>query len=88
MTLPDERYRAVMNTRIFLHELLNPEKTPRVPKDVRENAHWLLRHYPSDAELQQAAEGAPHIFQKEMEPLTRLVWQYDNEQKENNAGSN
>lgn len=88
MTLPDERYRAVMHTRIFLHELLNPEKTPRVPKDVREHAHWLLRHYPNERELEQAAEGSPHIFQKEMEPLTRLVMQYDQEQKEQNASNN
>lgn len=88
MTLPDERYRAIKFTRMFLYELCNPEKTPRVPKKIREHASWCLRHFPSTWEMDQAAESAPHVFQKEMEPLTRLVMQYDQEQKENNVGNN
>lgn len=43
MTTPDEAARAVANTREFLIELL---QRPRVPKEIREKAHRLLKHYP------------------------------------------
>lgn len=46
MTLPDERIRAVNATREFLLELLNPKKTPRIPKSTRQRARNLLKHYP------------------------------------------
>jgi hypothetical protein len=80
MTLPDERYRAVMQTQKFLIEILN---TPRVPKAIKESARRCLRHYPTDWDMQQAAEGAPHVFQERMEDVTRLfkVW----EEKKNEA---
>ena len=82
MTLPDERYRAVIQTRRFLLDLCNPEHTPRVPKTVRYHARSMLRHYPSDWEMQRAAEAAPEVFQEKMEPLYRLVKQYEQD-KEN-----
>ena len=47
MTLPIERTNAVLRTERFLIALRNPKKYPRVPKAVREEAHRLLRHYPS-----------------------------------------
>ena len=47
MTLPIERTNAVLNTEKFLKDLRDPKKYPRVPKAVREEAHRLLRHYPS-----------------------------------------
>ena len=76
MTLPDERYRAVVQTRRFLLDLCNREHTPRVPKLVRETARAMLRHYPSEYEMRQAAEGAPDVFQERMEPLYRMVKAY------------
>ena len=82
MTLPDERYRSVIQTRRFLMDLCNPQHTPRIPKIIREHARSMLRHYPSDWEMQQAAEGAPHVFQERMEPVTRLFKQYE-QSKEN-----
>lgn len=82
MTLPDERYRAVMHTRIFLHELLNPQATPRVPKSVRDTARWLLRHYPSKYEMDEVSKDSPHLFQEKMEEVTRLFKQYE-QNKEN-----
>ena len=82
MTLPDERYRAVVQTRRFLLDLTNPDHTPRVPKLVRQTARDLLRHYPSDWDMNAVSELAPHVFQKEMEPLYRMVKQYDMEKKE------
>jgi hypothetical protein len=82
MTLPDERYRAVMQTRRFLFDICNPEHTPRVPKLVRDTARSLLRHYPNEYDLRIASEGSPNIFQERMEPLYRMVKQYDMEKKE------
>lgn len=73
MTLPDERYRAVVQTRRFLLDLCNPQHTPRVPKLVRETARSMLRHYPSDWDMQRAAEGSPDVFQERMEDLHRFV---------------
>lgn len=77
MTLPDERYRAVVQTRRFLLDLCNSQHTPRVPKIIREHARAMLRHYPSDWEMKQAAEGSPHVFQEHMEDVTRLFKQYE-----------
>lgn len=46
MTIPEERTRAVVYTRAFLQCLIDPRKTPRVPRIVRREAAALLRHYP------------------------------------------
>lgn len=73
MTLPDERYRAVVETHRFLLEILT---TPRVPKAVKDQARWCLRHYPNGHDMRQAAENCPNIFAVEMEPLYRMVKQY------------
>ena len=81
MTLPDERYRAVMETMRFLTDLCNPDVTPRVPKAIRKQAHSLLRHYPSAWDMKVAAEAAPQIFQKESDDLYRMVKKYDMEKK-------
>lgn len=51
MTLPSERTRAVNYTREFLYSLIDPRKTPRVPKHIREDASRLLRHYPSQVDM-------------------------------------
>ena len=75
MTLPDERYRAVVQTRRFLLDLCNPQHTPRVPKLVRETARSMLRHYPSDWDMTCAAAEVPHLFQERMEDLHRFVVQ-------------
>jgi len=73
MTLPDERYRAVVQTRRFLLDLCNTQHTPRVPKMIRDTARSMLRHYPSDWDMNRAAEGAPEVFQERMEDLHRFV---------------
>ena len=70
MTLPDERYRAVVQTRQFLLRLLT---TPRIPKAVKAEARSCLRHYPSDWDMQQAAAAAPDVFAERMEDLHRFV---------------
>jgi len=84
MTLPDERYRAVVQTIRFLTDLQSSTVYPRVPKQVRKDALSLLRHYPSAWDMKAASELAPHVFQERMEPLYRMVKQYDMEKKEQN----
>jgi len=46
MTLPHEETLAIVNTKEFLFDLMNPKKTPRIPKWIRQKARALLKHYP------------------------------------------
>lgn len=78
MTLPDERYRAVIYTKKFLQDILT---TPRVPKAIKDGARSCLRHYPDTWDMQQAAEGAPHVFAERMEEVTRLFKKYEQGKK-------
>lgn len=55
MTVPRERTNAVIFTESFLKDLLNPKATPRVPKCIRQQALHLLRHYPSQWEMETVA---------------------------------
>jgi hypothetical protein len=82
MTLPDERYRAVVATRRFLLDLCNHEHTPRVPKLIRETARSMLRHYPSDWDMQRTARMAPDVFAEQMEPLYRMIKQHEQDSTE------
>ena len=72
MTLPDERYRAVKWAEGFLKRLAG-EGFDRVPKAVRDEARSILRHYPSDYDMNRAAQAAPEVFQERMEDLHRFV---------------
>ena len=74
MTLPDERYRAVKYAQDFLSRLAGGEYL-RVPKAVRDEARSILRHYPTVWDMDRAAQGAPEIFQEQMEDLHRFVAQ-------------
>ena len=80
MTLPDERYRAIRQTRQFLQDLQDRTIYPRVPRSVRGEAYRLLRHYPGDHDLDRLAEKSPNVIIREMEPLTRLVMTYEQDQ--------
>ncbi len=83
MTLPDERYRAVLNAAQFLSELANDtKKYPRIPSNVRREARSLLRHYPMESHMNRAAEGAPDVFQARLDPLHRLILKYEEENKD------
>lgn len=84
MTLPDERYRAVIQTKRFLIDLTNPQHTPRVSKIVRQTARAMLRHYPNEWDMQQAAKDCPDLFQERMEPVNRWV-QAGAQEKQNEA---
>lgn len=50
MTLPYEQYNSICKTRMFLLSLMDPQKTQRIPKEVREEARRLLKHYPNEYE--------------------------------------
>lgn len=78
MTLPDERYRAVVQTQRFLLEILT---TPRVPKAVKDNARWCLRHYPSEWDMKRAAENCPEVFAERMEDVNRFFKKYEEGKK-------
>lgn len=77
MTLPDERYRAVVAAERFLRDLCDPKATPRVPASIRARARAVLRHYPLQWDLDRAAQAAPDIFAERMEPLYRMVKQHE-----------
>ena len=63
MTIPYERWCAVVNTEKFLLRLCDPKETPKVPKSIREEARSCLRHYPSSYYMERAAGACPDIFE-------------------------
>ena len=83
MTLPDERYRAVKMAEQLLKDLCDSSKTPRVPKIIRQRASGCLRHYPSTWDLDRASTAAPDVFQPQMEPVYRMIKQYEETKNEN-----
>ena len=62
MTLPDERYRALLQAKKLLQELTDPGKTPRVPSIVRDRARGALRHFPTEWELEKMADNNPELL--------------------------
>jgi len=84
MTMPDERYRAVLYAEEFLRAISDPTITKRIPKEVRQRARGILRHYPSAWELDRVAVACPDVFQQRMEDVTRMFKKYE-ESKKNEA---
>jgi hypothetical protein len=78
LTLPDERYRAVKWAESFLSRLAGGQ-IARVPKAVRGEAASILRHYPTDWDMQRTAAAAPEVFQERMEQLHRMIAAYNPE---------
>jgi hypothetical protein len=62
MTIASERTRAVNLTSEFLIDLLNPKKTQRVPRDIRRRAGELLKHYPSQIDMEIVVEEGSGVF--------------------------
>jgi hypothetical protein len=77
MTLPDERYRSIMQAKKLLEELCSPSLTPRVAAGIRDRARGALRHYPGEYDLKQLEQFAPHILQQQMEPLYKMIKQHE-----------
>lgn len=88
MTLPDERYRAILFAKSFCQDLLDPKKTPRVPKDIRRQAYGVLRHFPDDYYLSMLAEARPDILERRgdpIEPLYRMIRDYEQTKEKSNV---
>jgi hypothetical protein len=86
MTLPDERYRALVKARSFLFDLIDPKKTPGVPSNVRMCASSILKHFPDDYHSRILAEQSPNILESTdppLEPVYKMVKEYDLRQKTN-----
>jgi hypothetical protein len=66
MTLPDERTRALQYGKQFLLDLLDPKKTPKVPKNIRRRAYACLRHWPFDIHLEDALKHSKWFDVKEL----------------------
>ena len=84
MTLPDERYRAVLQAQEFLIALSDSAITKRVPKELRQRARGILRHYPSQWDLDTVSRVCPDVFQQRMEEVTRMFKKYE-QGKQNEA---
>lgn len=63
MTIPIERYYSIVNTQEFMRDLMDPSKTPRIPKAIRRRAASCLRHYPGDYYLYEMAKQCPNVIQ-------------------------
>ena len=65
MTTNIERYRALKQSKKLLEELMDPGKTPRVPGAVRDRARSILKHFPTEHELEIMATACPDMLDSE-----------------------
>ena len=80
MTLPDERYRAMVQADRLLKDLCDPSKTPRVPKEIRQRAAGVLRHWPESYYIDRLADAAPEIIDSGKPAADRLYrWVKEND---------
>jgi hypothetical protein len=62
MTLNYQRFNSVECARIFLYNLMDPKKTPRVPKKIRDEARVILKHFPSKGDMEIVSKAIPSLF--------------------------
>ena len=55
--LPEEEYHSLKETYKFLCQLIDPRKTPRLPKEIRDRAKKCLKDYPTKRTLQELDQG-------------------------------
>ncbi len=67
MTMPNERFRAIVYARDFLRDLLDKSKTPRVPLYLRVRARSVLKHMIAVYELETLAKACPKILEVDKE---------------------
>lgn len=87
MTLPDERYLSIQRARELCLALCDPRQTPRVPRDIRQRAHSVLRHFPSDRDLEQLGAARSDIITPRMEPLHRMLLAHEQQLSDDHEGS-
>jgi len=62
MTLPFERMCAMLDVRLFLRELTDPRLTPRIPRAMLGRSASLLKHFPTNADIERAHQALPDCF--------------------------
>ncbi len=62
MTIAEERYEAVWKARDFIQSLMDPKATPKVPREIRKEAYWRLRHFPSPFDMEETRKKVPEIW--------------------------
>jgi len=55
--LPEEEYHSLKETYKLLSQLIDPAKTPRIGKAIRDKAQKCLRHYPTGRTLEELQQG-------------------------------
>ena len=79
MTLPYEEVNSLKAVRKFLYDLLDPSKTPRVPKAIRLRAHRLSKHYPMDHSITERYPDVAEVSDTRLrDAMNRVVTQYEN----------
>jgi predicted DNA-binding protein YlxM (UPF0122 family) len=79
MTLPYEEVNSLKAVRKFLYDLLDPSKTPRVPKAIRLRAHRLSKHYPMDYSIQERYPDVAEVSDTRLrDAMNRVVARYEN----------
>jgi len=79
MTLPYEEVNSLKAVRKFLHDLLDPSKTPRVPKAIRLRAHRLSKHYPMDHSITERYPDVAEVSDTRLrDAMNRVTAQYEN----------
>jgi len=69
MTMPYERYRAIAKTEEFLKGIL---RSSTATDEIKDGARWCLRHYPTKFDLDNLADAAPYILQKEFKQSSQV----------------
>ena len=79
MTLPHEEVNSLKAVRQFLYDLLDPKKTPRVPREIRKRAHRLSKHYPMDFSIQERYPDVVEARDTRLrDSMNRIVARYGN----------
>jgi hypothetical protein len=78
MTLPDERYLSIQRAKRLM--LILTKRDTLIDPELREEAQSILRHYPSDYDLEQLSTVAPHVVQQRMDPLHKMVLRHEQQQ--------
>jgi hypothetical protein len=79
MTLPYEEVNSLKAVRKFLYDLLDPSKTPRVPKAIRLRAHRLSKHYPMDYSIQERYPEVAEVSDTRLrDAMNRVASRYEN----------
>ena len=86
MTMPNERFYAIRNTREFLVELMDPKKTPKVPKEIRLKAYYAIKHFPGEFHMEEARKLAPSVFGEWDARISEETGPVDSSPYEHNRG--